>query len=90
MNDALRNTLKKLRLSGLLEGLEVFVGFEPLVIEGLTNGAAGAVSGLAAAFPEVVASLVHERDRHAHSLVERLALSGPFGVRDLQYSLENR
>ena len=56
----------------LLEGLDVFVGFEPLVIEGLANGAAGAVSGLAAAFPEVVASLVHDRDQRAHSLVEQL------------------
>jgi len=56
----------------LLKGLEVFVGFEPLVLEGLANGAAGAVSGLAAAFPEVVASLVHERHPRAHSQVERL------------------
>ena len=56
----------------LLKGLEVFVGFEPLVIEGLTHGAAGAVSGLAAAFPDVVASLVHKRDPLAQSTVERL------------------
>jgi dihydrodipicolinate synthase/N-acetylneuraminate lyase len=42
----------------LLEGLDVFVGAEPLLDEGLAAGAAGAVSGLAAAFPEVVVELV--------------------------------
>ncbi len=46
----------------LLEGLDVFVGAEGLVSEGLDRGAAGAVSGLAAAFPELVARLVHERE----------------------------
>jgi dihydrodipicolinate synthase/N-acetylneuraminate lyase len=42
------------------------------VIEGLGAGAAGAVSGLGTAFPEVIASLVHERDADAHRRVERL------------------
>jgi dihydrodipicolinate synthase/N-acetylneuraminate lyase len=36
----------------LLEGLDVFIGAEALVDAGLTRGAAGSVSGLAAAFPE--------------------------------------
>lgn len=36
----------------LIEGLDVFVGAETLVERGLAAGAAGAVSGLAAAFPE--------------------------------------
>jgi dihydrodipicolinate synthase/N-acetylneuraminate lyase len=36
----------------LLEGLDVFIGAETLVDEGLARGAAGSVSGLAAAFPE--------------------------------------
>jgi dihydrodipicolinate synthase/N-acetylneuraminate lyase len=45
----------------LVEGLDVFVGAESLVLRGLEHGAAGAVSGLAAAFPELVARLVHER-----------------------------
>jgi dihydrodipicolinate synthase/N-acetylneuraminate lyase len=45
----------------LLEGLDVFVGAESLVLQGLERGAAGAVSGLAAAFPELVASLVRDR-----------------------------
>jgi dihydrodipicolinate synthase/N-acetylneuraminate lyase len=45
----------------LIEGLDVFVGAESLVLRGLENGAAGAVSGLAAVFPELVARLVGER-----------------------------
>ncbi|HEY1332466.1 MAG TPA: dihydrodipicolinate synthase family protein [Actinomycetota bacterium] len=39
-------------------GLDVFIGSEPLVPEGLEHGAAGTVSGLATAFPEIVAGLV--------------------------------
>jgi dihydrodipicolinate synthase/N-acetylneuraminate lyase len=45
----------------LLDGLDVFIGFEPLVLDGLAAGAVGAVSGLASAWPEVVAELVHAR-----------------------------
>jgi dihydrodipicolinate synthase/N-acetylneuraminate lyase len=44
----------------LIEGLDVFVGAEALVAQGLARGAAGAVSGLAAVYPEVVAALVRE------------------------------
>ena len=44
----------------LVEGLDVFVGSEPLAAKALARGAAGVVSGLATAFPEVVASLVAE------------------------------
>ena len=44
----------------LLEGLDVFVGPEALIHDGLSAGAAGAVSGLAAAFPERVAAVVRE------------------------------
>jgi dihydrodipicolinate synthase/N-acetylneuraminate lyase len=41
----------------LIEGLDVFVGPEALIRQGLLEGAAGVVSGLAAAFPsEVVAA----------------------------------
>ena len=36
----------------LLKGLDVFIGAESLVDAGLARGAAGSVSGLAAAFPE--------------------------------------
>jgi len=43
-------------------GLDVFVGAEELVPQGLARGAAGAVSGLAAVFPEEVARLVRDGD----------------------------
>jgi dihydrodipicolinate synthase/N-acetylneuraminate lyase len=49
----------------LIEGLDVFVGQEPLAIDAMAEGAAGCVSGLAAAFPEVA----HE---HVVSLREHL------------------
>jgi dihydrodipicolinate synthase/N-acetylneuraminate lyase len=42
----------------LLDGLDVFVGAEALLHEGLGAGAAGTVSALAAAFPEQVAEVV--------------------------------
>jgi dihydrodipicolinate synthase/N-acetylneuraminate lyase len=53
-------------------GLDVFIGSEPLVLDGLAAGAVGCVSGLAAAFPEITASLVHERGADAHERVCRL------------------
>jgi dihydrodipicolinate synthase/N-acetylneuraminate lyase len=56
----------------LLLDLDVFVGSEPLVVPGLERGAIGAVSGLATAFPAVVAALTHERSEIAHVLVGRL------------------
>jgi dihydrodipicolinate synthase/N-acetylneuraminate lyase len=46
----------------LLDGLDVFVGAESLIGEGLAAGAAGAVSGLASAFPEVVVEAVRSGD----------------------------
>jgi dihydrodipicolinate synthase/N-acetylneuraminate lyase len=46
----------------LLEGLDVFIGAESLIGEGLAAGAAGAVSGLAGAFPEVVVEAVRSGD----------------------------
>jgi dihydrodipicolinate synthase/N-acetylneuraminate lyase len=45
----------------LLEGLDVFVGFEPLVLAALERGAAGTVSGLAAAFPDLIVGVVRDR-----------------------------
>jgi dihydrodipicolinate synthase/N-acetylneuraminate lyase len=45
-----------------LDGLDVFIGAESLIGEGLKAGAAGAVSGLAAAFPEVVVEAVRSGD----------------------------
>lgn len=56
----------------LLEGLDVFVGQEPFALQGMDEGAVGAVSGLATAFPSVVARLVHERDLGAHDRVVAL------------------
>jgi dihydrodipicolinate synthase/N-acetylneuraminate lyase len=53
-------------------GLDVFVGQEPLALQGMADGAVGTVSGLAAAFPEIVASLVHERSRPSHEAVTKL------------------
>ena len=44
----------------LLEGLDVFVGAEALLERGLAAGAVGAVSGLAASFPDAVVPLVRE------------------------------
>jgi len=53
-------------------GLDVFIGSEPLAREGMAAGAVGCVSGLAAAFPEIVATLVHDRSEWAHEQVGRL------------------
>jgi dihydrodipicolinate synthase/N-acetylneuraminate lyase len=44
----------------LLEGLDVFVGAEALLERALAAGAAGAVSGLAASFPDAVVPLVRK------------------------------
>ena len=59
----------------LLEGLDVYIGAESLIGEGLAAGAAGAVSALASAFPEVVATAVRSGDSRAagelRALVDR-------------------
>ena len=55
----------------LLEGLDIFIGSEPLLPRGLAEGAAGTVSGLAAAFPEYVAGL--NRDPGADGAVDTVA-----------------
>jgi dihydrodipicolinate synthase/N-acetylneuraminate lyase len=64
----------------LLEGLDVFVGAEALVPDGLARVAAGAVSGLASVFPEPVVALVRdpgedtaERVRTLRAALERFA-----------------
>jgi dihydrodipicolinate synthase/N-acetylneuraminate lyase len=44
----------------LIEGLDVFVGPEALLPQGLAAGAAGAVSALASTFPELVAGAVRD------------------------------
>ena len=59
-------------------GLDVFIGAEDVVAEGLEHGAVGAVSGVAAAFPEAVSALVRDATAERVALVEslRVALSG--------------
>jgi 4-hydroxy-tetrahydrodipicolinate synthase len=49
----------------LLDGLDVFIGAESLIGAGLAAGAAGAVSGVASAFPEVVVDAVRTGDSTA-------------------------
>ncbi len=44
----------------LLEGLDIFVGPEALIAQGMAAGAVGAVSALATAFPELVAAAVRD------------------------------
>jgi dihydrodipicolinate synthase/N-acetylneuraminate lyase len=56
----------------LLDGMDVFIGSEPIVRAGMERGAVGAVSGLAAAWPDVVAALVHEHSPEAHLRVTEL------------------
>jgi dihydrodipicolinate synthase/N-acetylneuraminate lyase len=56
----------------LLDGMDVFVGSEPLVRAGMERGAVGAVSGLATAWPNVVAALVHDHSPEAHLRVTDL------------------
>jgi dihydrodipicolinate synthase/N-acetylneuraminate lyase len=55
-----------------VHGMDVFVGSEPLVLEGMQAGAVGAVSGLASAFPEITAALVHDRSERANEQVGML------------------
>jgi dihydrodipicolinate synthase/N-acetylneuraminate lyase len=55
-----------------LDGLDVFIGSEPLILAGMERGAIGAVSALASAFPDVVGRLVHERSAEAHARVEAI------------------
>ena len=50
----------------------MFIGNEPLVLEGMAHGAIGAVSGLASAFPAITAALVHDRSERANEQVRRL------------------
>ena len=42
----------------VLEGLDIFVGPEALIPQGIARGAVGAVSGLAGSFPDAVVALV--------------------------------
>jgi dihydrodipicolinate synthase/N-acetylneuraminate lyase len=85
----------------LLEGLDAFVGAEELAVRGLRAGAAGVVSGLAAAFPALMAELVRDptdtRSDSAKRIRERLehypfqaALKVTLGYRGLPVGPEVR
>lgn len=53
-------------------GLHVFVGAESLIPQALERGAAGTVSGVAAAFPDAVSALVREPTAERLALVQAL------------------
>lgn len=56
----------------LATGLDVFIGAEGLIRQGLQKGAVGAVSGVAAAFPEAVSALVRSPTAERAALVQSL------------------
>ncbi|HEY7282449.1 MAG TPA: dihydrodipicolinate synthase family protein [Actinomycetota bacterium] len=56
----------------LLDGVDVLVGPEALILQGMERGAVGAVSGLASAFPEPVADVVRTGDRLAADRAARV------------------
>ena len=65
----------------LLPGLDVFIGWEGLICEGLRAGAVGAVSGMAAAFPELTIAAVRSGTPEASARVESARLA----LRDLPF-----
>ncbi len=70
----------------LATGLDVFVGAESVIRQGLQRGAVGAVSGVAAAFPEVVSALVSDPTAERAELVE--ALRGALSAHPFQASVK--
>ena len=67
-------------------GLDVFAGPEPLISDSLARGGVGAVSGLAAAFPELVAA--HVREPTAERQSELTGLRGALSVFPFQAALK--
>jgi dihydrodipicolinate synthase/N-acetylneuraminate lyase len=59
----------------LIEGLDIFVGPESLIPQGVAGGAAGAVSGLAGSFPDAVVPLVRDPTPEAGERVGALRAS---------------
>jgi dihydrodipicolinate synthase/N-acetylneuraminate lyase len=59
----------------LLEGFDIFVGPEALIPQAFARGATGAVSGLAASFPDAVSALVREPTPEAGKRVGALRAS---------------
>jgi dihydrodipicolinate synthase/N-acetylneuraminate lyase len=62
----------------LLPGLDVFIGAEGLIAQGMALGAVGAVSGLAAALPELTIGAVTSRTAEASALASRVRASLDF------------
>jgi dihydrodipicolinate synthase/N-acetylneuraminate lyase len=62
----------------LVEGLDVFVGPEALIAEGMAAGAVGAVSALASAFPELVTAAVREPTSASLGAVREAVQRFPF------------
>ena len=62
----------------LVEGLDVFVGPEALIGQGLGSGAVGAVSALASAFPELVVGAVREPVAASVGALRELVQRFPF------------
>ena len=56
----------------LLEGLDLFIGFEPLIPEGLAAGAVGSVSAVAAVHPDVISELVRNPSEQGAREVDAL------------------
>jgi 4-hydroxy-tetrahydrodipicolinate synthase len=76
----------------LIPGLDVFIGAEGLICQGLESGAAGAVSGLAAAFPELTIDAVRSRTPEASARAARVRTSiEPFPFQSaLKFILQRR
>ncbi len=76
----------------LLPGLDIFVGAEGLIAQGMASGAAGAVSGLAGAFPELTMDAVASRSAESSARAARVrSLIEPFPFQSaLKFILQRR
>lgn len=76
----------------LLPGLDVFIGAEGLIAEGMALGAAGSVSGIAAALPELTIDAVESRTPAASARVARVrSMIEPFPFHSaLKFILQRR
>jgi dihydrodipicolinate synthase/N-acetylneuraminate lyase len=76
----------------LLPGLDIFVGAEGLIAQGMASGAAGAVSGLAGALPELTIDAVASRSAEASARAARVrSLIEPFPFQSaLKFILQRR
>jgi dihydrodipicolinate synthase/N-acetylneuraminate lyase len=59
----------------LLDGLDVFVGPESLIPQGLAAGAVGVVSGLAGSFPDAVVAVARDPSAEAGTRIAGLRSS---------------